>query len=121
MATVAFNKAYLDGLVAIAQYVDPKGNHPTKVKGGLKGVTSPESRNTDLGNNNLHEGTWYQTYTAKGAVYFIFVPDPALIAERKPGTSILWHDFIVQHSNGIRVNLAPASVLRELSRGVVGD
>lgn len=116
-----FDIGWVKGFIEIAEYQAPDGTHPHKMPGGLHAVDSRESGNTDLGNNNLHEGYWLKTHTAKKQRYFIFIPDPTQVHENKPGKSLLWHTFIVQHDNGSRQDLAPETVVRELRGGVIGD
>jgi len=105
-------------------YKDPFGNHATVVPGGKDAVDSPQSRNTNLGNDNSHDGLWLQTFTQKpnvpgGEKIYIFIPRGTTIMENKPGTSILWHDFVIQEPDGNRFNYAPASLMLVLKNGIV--
>lgn len=115
MATM--DSGYLAGLLAILHYTAPDGTHPHLVPGGLNSVDSEQSRTTNLGNANMHEGTWLSTQTKARQDYWIFVPKPDLVT---PHDAVL-HSFVVQHADGYRDDLAPASVLDELTHGVKGD
>lgn len=120
MPAAQFTKAWQDGFVAIVHYAAAIGKLQTLPKDS---VDSAQSKTTNLGNQYLHDGVWIKTVTKKGIGenYFIFIPQPGKIQERKPGTSGLWREFIVQHASGFRQSLVPDSVLSELAKGVTGD
>jgi len=109
-----FDPHYMRMLVKVLMYTAPDGSHPQGLPGGKNAIHSPESDSTNLGNNNLCEGVWFQTIAQDGKYMAIFVPNHNMI---KGKTSGLWTDLIIQEPDGTRANWTPEEVYFALNHG----
>ena len=85
----------------------------------LKPITKAPngSADTNLGNKYLPPGQWFSTKLRQSneSVY-VFYPDREYLKEKKSKSPLL-KDIVMEWADGVRQNLAPASVLHEIIYG----
>lgn len=113
VATKEFDPHYMRMVIKLLTYAGPDDNYPRGIPGGKNAIDSPQFNESELGNDIISDGTWFQTTTHDGKYMAFFVPDLDLIK----GDSILRTHSIIQKIDGERLKITPGEALNILQCG----